>query len=69
VCEIEARGANALPVFAYSLKDAAASSSELPHALTYFAEGVDVVIATMSFAMGQVRPDGPTPSGWSVEAP
>ncbi|HEY3060798.1 MAG TPA: cobaltochelatase subunit CobN, partial [Chloroflexota bacterium] len=67
VREIEARGANALPVFAYSLKDGAYGGG-LPDALQYFAGRVDAVIATMSFAMGQVRADGPTPSGWSVEA-
>jgi cobaltochelatase CobN len=36
--------------------------------LQYFADGVDVVLATTSFAMGQVNPDGPTSAGWSVEA-
>ena len=29
---------------------------------------VHVLIATLSFAMGEVNPDGPTPGGWSVEA-
>jgi len=65
--EIESRGANELPVFAYSLKDGA-TAGELPHALRYFTDGVDAVIATTSFAMGQVNPHGPTPTGWSVEA-
>jgi cobaltochelatase CobN len=65
--EIEQRGANALPVFAYSLKDGAVDG-ELPSALRAFADGVDVIISTLSFAMGQVSSDGPTPSGWSVEA-
>jgi cobaltochelatase CobN len=68
VGEIEARGANALPVFAYSLKDTDGSGDGLPAALTYFADGVDVVVATMSFAMGQPSADGPTHSGWSVRA-
>jgi len=67
VREIEGLGANALPVFAYSLKDGAATG-ELPEALRYFMGRVDAVIATMSFAMGQVNTDGPTQSGWSVEA-
>ena len=64
--EIERQGANALPVFAYSLKEDAAR--RVPIGLSYFAGGVDAVISTMSFAMGRVNADGPTPSGWSVEA-
>jgi cobaltochelatase CobN len=73
VREVEARGANALPVYAYSLKDGATPDGGLPDALRYFvgADGspsVDAVIATMSFAMGQVNTDGPTQTGWSVEA-
>ena len=67
VRDIEARGANALPVFAYSLKDSE-TDADLPDALRYFAGRVDAVIATMSFAMGHVTADGPTQSGWSVEA-
>jgi cobaltochelatase CobN len=67
VDEVESHGANALPVFAYSLKETT-SDDGLPDALRYFADGVDVVIATTSFAMGQVNPAGPTPAGWSVEA-
>ncbi len=65
--EIEARGANALAVYAYSLKDGETPDG-LPHALQYFADSTDVLIATTSFAMGQVNPDGPTSAGWSVEA-
>jgi len=73
VHEIEACGANALPVYAYSLKDDQPGADELPAALRFFVspEGdttVDAVIATMSFAMGHVNADGPTPSGWSVKA-
>jgi cobaltochelatase CobN len=73
VREIEARGANALPVYAYSLKGADTMGAHLPPALRFFtgADGctsVDAVIATMSFAMGRVNADGPTPSGWSVQA-
>jgi cobaltochelatase CobN len=67
IAEIESRGANALPVFAYSLKEGS-TADDLPYALRYFADGVDVVLATTSFAMGQVNPDGPTSAGWSVEA-
>src|SRR6185436_7656451 len=55
------------PVYAYSLKESSTSGA-LPDALQYFVDRVDVVIATMSFAMGQVSADGPTPSGWSVKA-
>src|SRR5262249_50905202 len=70
VREIEARGANALPAFAYSLKDST-TPGELPAALRYFTaavDHVDGVISTMSFAMGRVNAAGPTQSGWSVEA-
>ncbi|HEY1291705.1 MAG TPA: cobaltochelatase subunit CobN, partial [Chloroflexota bacterium] len=65
--EIEAQGANALAVYAYSLKDAS-TPGELPDALRYFADDTDVLITTTSFAMGQVNPDGPTSAGWSVDA-
>lgn len=65
--EIEATGANALAVYAYSLKDGSRQDG-LPDALSYFTDGVDVLITTTSFAMGQVNPDGPTGAGWSVEA-
>src|SRR5262249_38935877 len=69
VDEIEARGANPLAVYAYSLKETSSpAQGGLPDALTYFSEGVDAVITTTSFAMGQVNPDGPTDAGWSVEA-
>jgi cobaltochelatase CobN len=65
--EIESQGANALAVYAYSLKDASTPGG-LPDALQYFADDTDVLITTTSFAMGQVNPDGPTCAGWSVEA-
>jgi cobaltochelatase CobN len=58
--EIAAQGANAVAVYAYSLKE--------PEVLEYFAGGVDTIIATTSFAMGQVNADGPTQAGWSVTA-
>ena len=67
IAEIESHGANALPVFAYSLKEGS-GATDLPHALRYFVDGVDAIVTTTSFAMGQVNPDGPTPTGWSVEA-
>ena len=63
-------GLNVMPVFAYSLKDEAAARGELPAALSYFvdAEGtptVDVVINTMSFAMGSAVEPG---AGVALEA-
>ena len=52
----EAAGANVLPVYAYSMKDAAEPGEDVPPALRYFfpehGAPVDVVINTMSFAMG-----------------
>ena len=52
----EARGANVLPVYAYSLKEPdPTSGARLPAALTYFVDGeraaVDVLVATTSFAL------------------
>ncbi len=72
----EACGLDVLPVYAYSLKEGAdadeGNTPTLPAALRYFMEDgratVDVVINTTSFAMGGVNPDGPTMSGWSVDA-
>jgi len=67
--EIEAQGANALAVYAYSLKDASDQDGG-PDAFRYLLDtgvaAVDAVIATMSFAMGQITADGPTPAGWSI---
>lgn len=69
VHEIERQGANALPVFTTTLKDCDAGT---PAAFAFFQhEGerlIDVAISTMSFALGEINPDGPTPSGWSVDA-
>ena len=61
VMQGEAMGANVLPIFAYSLKDPLSAEGTLPEALEYFvgADGnacVDVVINTMSFAMGSADP-------------
>ncbi len=47
--------------------------SSSPAAFQYFYNNdghllVDVVISTISFAMGGVNPDGPTSAGWNVEA-
>jgi cobaltochelatase CobN len=76
VRELAARGANALPVFTASLKEPAAAeppgmpAERWPAAFGYFfAEGrclIDVLVTTVSFALGDVQADGPTPAGWSV---
>ncbi len=70
VRDIERRGGDALPIFTSSLKEVA--TSRWPAAFDFFHhEGrtlIDVLITTISFAMGDVNPDGPTPSGWSVDA-
>jgi cobaltochelatase CobN len=70
VRDIERRGGDALPIFTSSLKEVA--TSRWPAAFDYFRhEGrtlIDVLITTISFAMGDANPDGPTPSGWSVDA-
>ncbi len=69
VRELEARKVNALPVFTSSLKDAGADG-RWPAALELFFSGesrlVDVLVTTVSFALGEVQADGPTPAGWSV---
>ncbi|HTU91830.1 MAG TPA: cobaltochelatase subunit CobN [Gemmataceae bacterium] len=71
VRDIERRGGDALPIFTSSLKEME-KSSRWPAAFAFFRhEGctlIDVLITTISFAMGDVNPDGPTPSGWSVDA-
>jgi cobaltochelatase CobN len=71
VRDIERRGGDALPIFTSSLKETEATSRS-PAAFAFFRhEGrtlIDVLITTISFAMGDVNPDGPTPSGWSVDA-
>jgi cobaltochelatase CobN len=71
VRDIERHGGDALPIFTSSLKEAT-SDERWPAAFTFFRhEGrtlIDVLITTISFAMGDVNPDGPTPSGWSVDA-
>ncbi|MCH8309968.1 MAG: cobaltochelatase subunit CobN, partial [Chloroflexi bacterium] len=67
----EASGANVLPVYAYSLKDPAEDGDDMPPALRYFvADGrttVDVIINTMSFAMGGSNPDEANSNEWSVD--
>jgi len=74
VTEIEAAGGNALPVFTTSLKetgDTSNGSDPAPAAFAYFYDLdqqliPDVLISTMSFAMGGINPDGPTTAGWNV---
>ncbi|HEX5270117.1 MAG TPA: cobaltochelatase subunit CobN, partial [Gemmataceae bacterium] len=75
VRELESRGADALPVFTASLKDEAAPPEGMPAmrwpaALSLFVADarslIDVLITTVSFALGDVQADGPTPAGWSV---
>ena len=65
---LEARGANALTVFTASLKDE--TPERWPAALSFFmADGqprIDVLVTTVSFALGEVNADGPTPAGRSV---
>jgi cobaltochelatase CobN len=62
---------NVLPVFAYSLKDG--DAERWPDALRYFVDRdnrplVDVVINTMSFAMGSSTPEDRHGGEWAVEA-
>ena len=68
--EIEAQGMRARAVYTYALKDGEAG--QMPPALRFFCNDgvpeVDAVICTLSFALGGVNPDGPTLSGWEVEA-
>ena len=64
-------GVNLLPVFAYSLKDG--DATRLPDALRYFVDAdnrplVDVVINTMSFAMGSSTPEERDEDQWAVDA-
>ena len=70
VRELEVRGINALPVFTSSLKEPADQEGRWPAALElFFSSGecqIDVLLTTVSFALGDVQTDGPTPAGWSV---
>jgi cobaltochelatase CobN len=63
-------GLNALPVFTSSLK---ATQNGEPAAFAFFRDSggiprVDVLINTLSFAMGEVNAGGMTDAGWSVSA-
>ncbi|MEM7113952.1 MAG: cobaltochelatase subunit CobN [Chloroflexota bacterium] len=66
----EAKGLNALPVFTYSLKEMKngrpACFDLLYHNETELLP--NVLISTMSFALGKVNMDGPTQAGWNVDA-
>ncbi|MHB1559683.1 MAG: cobaltochelatase subunit CobN [Isosphaeraceae bacterium] len=74
---IEARGANVLPIHTASLKQAAGaaadgSSSRWPAAFDFFLgpgrPRIDVLVSTMSFAMGDLGPQGLASPGWSAGA-
>ena len=71
VRELEVQNVNVLPVFTASLK-AVDAESGWPKAFGFFCteQGplIDVLVNTVSFAMSDVNPDGPTSAGWSVEA-
>ncbi len=71
VRELDARHVNALPVYTASLR-AVEAASGWPCAFGFFrGEGgplIDVLVNTVSFAMSDVNPDGPTSAGWSVAA-
>jgi cobaltochelatase CobN len=75
VRELEARGADVLPVFTASLKEEASPPEGIgmetwPAALGLFVAGgrplIDVLVTTVSFALGEVQADGPTPAGRAV---
>ncbi len=68
----EAAGMNVLPVFAYSLKDETAGSDGIPPAFSYFLDdvggpSVDVVVNTMSFAMGSSSLEERSEDEWAAD--
>ncbi len=68
---LDARGANALPVFTASLKEEIAAGWPAAVATMCDAGGscvADVVVSTMAMATGSVDPDGPTARGRGVDA-
>ena len=91
---IEAQGANAVPIFAHSLKEieeddrnaqksptnseqhdgmTSAASTRLPSALAYFTDEqgratVDVIITTMSFALGGIAPSEASDTMWEASS-
>jgi cobaltochelatase CobN len=67
----EAADIEALPVYAYSLKEAVGDG--MPEPLAYFVDengrpSIDAILCTMSFAMGGVDPESAALSDWAVEA-
>ncbi len=75
VREVESQGANVLPIFTASLRvnHTKDDVSRWPVAFDLLLDDdgqplVDVLINTISFAMGDVNPDGPTLSSWSADA-
>jgi cobaltochelatase CobN len=71
VQELEGREANVLPVFTSSLKESTGpETTGWPAAFDFFYTGqrrlIDVLVTTVSFALGDVQPDGPTPAGPAV---
>ena len=71
---IEAAGGQALAVFTTSLKETTQNRAfEIPAAFEYLYDAngqliPDVLISTISFAMGGVNREGPTLAGWNVAA-
>ncbi|GMU39361.1 MAG: cobaltochelatase subunit CobN [Chloroflexota bacterium] len=68
----DAAGLNVLPVFAYSLKDETAGPDGTPAAFAYFVDeagrpAVDVVVNTMSFAMGSSSLDERSEDEWATD--
>ncbi len=77
---VEAQGLNALPIFTASLREHHQHEQvngqpieQYPEAFDFFLDEagqplVDVIISTISYAMGGVNPDGATLSSWSAAA-
>ena len=70
---IEANGGNALPIFTTSLKETTEIEGQETAAAFQFLYSdntllPDVLISTISFAMGGINPEGPTKAGWNVTA-
>ncbi|MEM7798526.1 MAG: cobaltochelatase subunit CobN [Chloroflexota bacterium] len=70
--EARKQGLNPLPVFTYSLKEIN-RETDRPAAFDYLVHAeagrlADVVISTMSFALGKVNTEGATQAGWNVNA-
>ncbi len=67
---LTARGFNTLPVFAYSLKEQATLSRPAAFDYFYTSDGMrlpDVLICTMSFALGSALLNGPTLNEWNAD--